>query len=104
MNQVDTFPVFKNFHAIIHVAVMVASSALFHFGLLLALATGPTGSEAVAEDEAAASDLFGMTNRLHGYVDDARCDAMAERIGEAERDVRELDPRKHLAGVWVSAE
>ena len=45
-----------------------------------------------------------MTNRLHGYVDDARCDAMADSIGEAERGVRELDPRKHLAGVWVSAE
>ena len=71
--------------------------------LLLALATGPTGSEAAsAEDEA--NDLFGMTNRLHGYVDDARCDAMAERIGEAERGVRELDPRRHLAGLWVSAE
>ena len=47
---------FRNFHAIIHVAVMVASSALFHLGLLLALATGPTGSEAVAEDEAAGAD------------------------------------------------
>ena len=82
---------------------MVASSAFLHLGLLLALATGPTGSEAAAGDEAA-SDLFGMTNRLHGYVDDARCDAMADSIGEAERGVRELDPRKHLAGVWVSAE
>ena len=80
---------------------MVASSAFLHFGLLLALATGPTGSEA---SEAASDDLFGMTNRLHGYVDDARCDAMADSIGEAERGVRELDPRKHLAGVWVSAE
>ena len=81
---------------------MVVSSGFLHLGLLLALATGPILSEAT-EDEAA-SDLFGMTNRLHGYVDDGRCDAMAERIGEAERGVRELDPRKHLAGVWVSAE
>ena len=81
---------------------MAASSFVFlHFGLLLALATGPTGSEA---SEAASDDLFGMTNRLHGYADDGRCDAMAERVGEAERGVRELDPRKHLAGVWVSAE
>ena len=29
---------------------------------------------------------------------------MAEQIREAEMDVRELDPRRHLAGVWVSAE
>lgn len=81
------------------VAVMVASSAFLHFGLLLALATGPIGSEATEDD-----NLFDMTNRLHGYVDDGRCDAMADSIGEAERGVRELDPRKHLAGVWVSAE
>ena len=81
---------------------MVASSAFLHLGLLLALATGLMGSEAAGDE--AAEDLFGMTNRLHGYVDDARCDAMADSIGEAERGVRELDPRKHLAGVWVSAE
>ena len=73
---------------------------------LIALATGPWGAAAAAAasyggDE---DDLFNMTNRLHGYVDDSRCDAMAEQIRDAERDVKELDPRRHLAGVWVSAE
>ena len=73
--------------------------------MFIALATGPWGAAAAAAsyggDE---DDLFNMTNRLHGYVDDSRCDAMAEQIRDAERDVKELDPRRHLAGVWVSAE
>ena len=75
----------------------------FLAGLFLALATGPVGAGASSygHDE---DDLFNMTNRLHGYVDDSKCDAMADQIREAERQVRELDPRRHLAGVWVSAE
>ena len=76
----------------------------FLAGLFLAiLATGPMGATASSygHDE---GDLFNMTNRLHGYVDDSKCDAMADQIREAERQVRELDPRRHLAGVWVSAE
>ena len=78
----------------------MAATAFFIAGLL-ALATGPRGAAASYGDD---DDLFNMTNRLHGYVDDSRCGAMAEQIREAELQVKELDPRKHLAGVWVSAE
>ncbi len=50
------------------------------------------------------AEYFTMTNVLHGYGDDARCDRMADEIRAVEAGVRELDARKHLKGVWVSSE
>ena len=77
--------------------VGMAVVTLFIAGLVTSMVEGA----AALTDE---DDLFHMTNRLHGYVDDSRCDAMAEQMREAESDVKELDPKRHLAGVWVSAE
>ena len=46
----------------------MAATAFFIAGVL-ALATGTRGAAASYGDD---DDLFNMTNRLHGYVDDSR--------------------------------